>query len=118
MIKVNKKGFSRTVILIGRYALKFPSFQSHKSFLYGCYCNWIERMFYKNWNIYGIDLRHKYAPSIYCFAFGLLQIQKRCVELNRNLTTDEIDYFKDVTSDIKKENFGYYNNKLVCLDYA
>jgi hypothetical protein len=26
--------------------------------------------------------------------------------------------FKGITSDIKKENFGYFKNNLVCFDYA
>ena len=58
------------------------------------------------------------APSIFCSWFGLIQIQKRCTELDRNLTDEEKRHFMSVCQDIKKENFGHYKNRLVCLDYA
>ena len=36
-----------------------------------------------------------------------------------HLTDEEIEKYKDLhNGNFKKENFGYYNNKLVCLDYS
>ena len=116
---ISYKGTSRITIFIGNYVFKIPNIrQGHKLFLCGCYCNWTERSLYKNWYCYSKDFKNKICPSLFSSWFGLLQIQKRCVELDRHLTDIEKEYFKNITEDLKKENFGYYNNKLVCFDYA
>jgi hypothetical protein len=60
----------------------------------------------------------KVAPTIFCTWFGLLSIQKRALPLDRDLTKEEDDYFMHLTSDRKKENFGYLNGRIVCVDYA
>ncbi len=110
------KGCSRIVFFIGKYVIKIPNFLvCHLHFLQGCYGNWSERQYYKS--IKNIE-NSLVAPSLFCFYFGLFQIQLRCIELDRDLTSQEVDKFKDICFDIKKENFGYLNNKLVCFDYA
>jgi hypothetical protein len=59
------------------------------------------------------------TPSYFCSWFGLIQIQARCEPRLENLTEEEIHFYKDLhCGDYKKENFGYYKNKLVCLDYS
>ena len=124
-----KKGETRTVILIWRYAIKIPVIYSHLQFLKGCRSNYQERMLYKNSNLYLVDLKDYYCPSLFCTWFGLLQIQRRCLEMNRDLTDVEKIRFKGITTDFKKENFGFYtkryneyknnyNYNIVCLDYA
>lgn len=119
ILKISKKGCCRVVVLVGNYAIKIPTFFNMKLFLYGCYCNWSERNFCKMFK--GVDENVFYnlvAPSLFCSWFGLIQIQKRCVELDRHLTRKEKYKFKDTCGgDYKKENFGYYNNKIVCVDY-
>lgn len=119
-MKISLKGCTRIVILIGNYAIKIPNFKvSHLHFLYGCYSNYSERSQYKNIKK---NKNNKFsnliAPSIFCTWFGLIQIQKRCIELERHLTEEEKEIFKDICFDIKKENFGYYKNNLVCFDFA
>src|SRR6478609_200260 len=120
MIKV-QKGVTRIVFLIGNYAFKIPNLSySHKYFLQGCYNNWAERDYYKkNINaIYDGNLSHYAAPSLFCSWFGFIQIQYRCQPCNRDLTEHEKEFFNSLCwADNKKENFGYYKGKLVCLDY-
>jgi hypothetical protein len=117
-MKLIKSGATRNVLLIGKYALKFPVFSSHKFFLVGCLHNWQERVFYKASDMYCINTKHLMCPSIFCSWFGILQIQLRATQLDRELTNKEINLFSAVCSDIKKENFGLLNNKLICIDYA
>ena len=58
------------------------------------------------------------SPSLFCSYFGLLQIQKRCKPLDRDLTDEELVSFKYYCNeDCSKTNFGYYNNNIVCVDY-
>ena len=112
-------GTNRIVFTFRNYAIKIPNFlYSHKNFLCGCYANWCERDYckmFKNMPEY-LD---KVAPSILCLYFGLLQVQKKCKPLNRELTDEELEYFKHVRGgECKGLNFGIYNDKVVCLDYA
>lgn len=112
-----KKGTTRTVLLMSNYAIKFPRVSNgHLIFLQGCYANWSERHYCKMFK--GMpDFYNKVAPSFFCSVFGLLQIQIR-VEANRmELTDEQVDYFKDLCTDTKPNNFGYYKGKLVCVDY-
>ncbi|HMT01686.1 MAG TPA: hypothetical protein PKD00_00010 [Burkholderiales bacterium] len=112
-----KKGVTRIVLLIGNYAIKFPNFTfCHLYFLSGCYNNWSERNYCK------VFKKHSYidkvAPCYYCSIFGLFAIYARCKPLERKLTDTEKEYYKHLhDGDDKKENFGYYKNRLVCLDY-
>ena len=117
-MKIDRKGCTRIVILTKNYAIKIPNFLvCHLHFLQGCYSNWSERHYckiMKNMPEF-LDL---VAPSLFCSWFGLIQIQRRCTPKLEHLTDEEIEKYKDLhNGDFKKENFGYYNNKLVCLDY-
>lgn len=116
---INRKGVTRIVFIFDRFVIKIPNFLvQHNHFLHGCLANWNERYFYKRWNKTQFKLLNKAVPSIFCSWFGLFQIQKRCEVLNRDLTLEEIEEYKYLhNGDIKKENFGYYEGELVCLDY-
>ena len=118
MIKIKLNGVTRIVFLVGNYAIKIPNFlYSHQHFLQGCYANWSERTYCKQMK--GIEeLSIKVTPTIFCFLFGLLSIQKRCNPLERDLTEAEVEYFKHQTTDVKKENFGILNGVVVCIDYV
>lgn len=116
------EGCTRIVFLVGKYVIKIPNFKvCHQHFLQGCFANWSERRLYKNFKgAYGCepDIIELIAPSYFCSIFGLVQIQARCVVLDRPLTEQELVTFNSICSgDIKQQNFGYYKNKLVCLDY-
>jgi hypothetical protein len=113
-----KKGVSRIVFLVGKFAIKIPNFTyCHLHFLHGCYANWSERDYCSKFAYYEPVLQ-KVAKSYFCSWFGLIQIQARCEPNTKELSPQEVEYFKDVCTDIKPENFGYYRGKLVCLDYA
>ncbi len=119
IVKLN--GVTRIVFVFKTIVIKIPNFlYQHNHFLQGCYANWSERHYCKM--MYRVENNKFYnlvAPSYFCSWFGLLQIQARCQELDRDLTDEEIEIFKDVCGgDIKKQNFGYYKGKLVCLDYV
>ena len=98
------------------YVIKVANFNHcHLHFLQGCYANWSERQYYKRANKINKD---RVAPSYFCSWFGLFQIQARCLEKLENLIEQEIEDYKDLhCGDYKKENFGWYNQRLVCLDY-
>lgn len=116
-----KSGVTRKVILIFNIAIKIPNTEySHNNFLQGCVANWSERNFckmFKDAN-YDENLYEFVAPSYFCSWFGLIQIQARCEKVVKEIPELEIKkYIPLCGTDIKKENFGYFNGKLVCLDY-
>lgn len=114
------KGTNRIVLPIGRYVFKFANFtQGHLLFLHGCLANYRERWYCKKFkDIEEPRFYSKVCPSIWCSWFGIVQIQKRAEVLQRDLTKSEMLQFKDVCTDLKRENFGYYCGRLVCLDYG
>jgi hypothetical protein len=119
MKMISLQGCSRIVFFFGDYAIKIPNFTvCHSHWLQGCHGNWSERILYKSSTRYGIELKHLLAPSYFCSWFGLFQIQAKCQPKLEHLTEEEKTMFKGITSDIKKENFGYFKNNLVCFDYA
>lgn len=120
-MRIDLKGVTRIVFVFNKYVIKIPNFKySMLHFLQGCYSNWSERDFYKR-HIkaeYSGNMSKYVAPSHFCFWFGLFQIQSKVEVLNRCLTEEEKEFFKAICSeDFKKENFGIYKNKIVCLDY-
>lgn len=116
MIKI-KSGVTRIVFLIGKYAIKVPNFRyQHKHFLHGCFANFSERVHTKSMKCLP-EMYIKIAPTVFCAWFGLISIQQRVVLMNRDLSENEIEYFNFLTTDIKKENFGWLKRHLVCIDY-
>ncbi len=118
-MKVIKRGITRIVILIGNYAFKIPNFKyQHNHFLKGCYCNWNERYYTKQSKGYiGEGFFSKIAPTLFCSWFGLISIQKRVEILTEDLTDEQWEEMKEFI-ECKKENYGYLNGKLVCVDYG
>lgn len=117
---LNKQGITRIVILYKNIAIKIPNFlYNHQHFLQGCYVNWCERTFYKNMKSISHQFHYKVAPSYFCSWFGLIQIQARCEPMTEELTDKQKEEFEPICGlDNKKENFGWYKGKLVCLDYV
>lgn len=118
-MKIIRKGCTRIVILICNIAIKIPNFTvCHRHFLYGCYANYSERNYCKMFR--GMTKFYNLvAPSLFCSWFGIIQIQQRCEPIDFDLSDEQLELLKIVhNGDEKKENFGYYKNRLVCLDYA
>lgn len=117
-MRIIRKGCTRIVFLIGNYAFKIPNFTvCHMHFLNGCQANWKERDYCLTFQSLE-EFRERVVPTLFCSWFGLLSIQRRVTELERDLTEHEVIYFKEQTVDIKRQNFGWFNGKLVCVDYA
>lgn len=112
ILKLN--GCTRIVLLVGKFAIKIPNFSyCHRHFLQGCLANWKEREYSKLFP----DCP-KVNKALFCSWFGLVSIQKRVEVLERHLTKEEVEYFKDVCpTDIKNDNFGILKGKVVCIDY-
>lgn len=106
------------------FVVKIPNFLvQHSHFLQGCYANWSERNFCKTFGDPACEFTNNYfeyvAPSLFCSWFGLIQIQKKCTEKKEDLTEEEKEKYRPLCwGDNKKENFGWLNGKLVCLDYV
>lgn len=116
-----KKGTNRFVLLIGQYAIKIPMITyGHLLFLHGCYANYQERHYCKMMKgVEGDKFYRLVAPSVFCSLFGLVQIQKRCEELSFEMTEEHLALFDSVRGgECKSQNFGFYEGRLVCLDYG
>jgi len=111
-----KHGITRSVILIGSYAFKFPSVRNGmQMFLEGMLANWKERAFYKQNKTY---YKGRIAESYFCFWFGLLSIQEKLEVSHSELTGDEIEFFNGICTETKPVNFGYdWFGRFKCLDY-
>lgn len=114
-----RQGVTRLVLLIGKYAIKIPNFTySHQNFLSGCLANHNERLFCKQYK--GMPQLDKVAYTYYSSLFGLLNIQRRAEIVPFDISSDRSirESFRGVCHDFKNENFGFINDKIVCIDYA
>lgn len=122
-MKMNRMGITRIVFIFDKFVVKIPNFfYQHDHFLQGCYANWSERRYCVGLKKYPSNERlpcaTSVAPSYFCTWFGLLQIQAKCKPKLEDLTEDEVSFYEPLCgSDYKKENFGWFNDRLVCLDY-
>lgn len=120
-MKLNTRGCTRLVFIFNTFVIKIPNFRNkHLHFLKGCSSNWSERNFYKTHiNInYENNMSHWVAPSYWCSWLGLIQIQAKCTPKQEDLTKKEKEFYYPLCgTDNKKQNFGWFKNKLVCLDY-
>lgn len=123
--QLKTNGVTRTVILIGSYAVKFPCVHhNYAMFIEGIRSNLAEGRFV------GYDPRAPIAKTLYSNRFGLLNIQERVRPVSRKnklfrLSLQELclgsDFFNRdfILDDPKPDNFGYTaENKLVKIDYG
>lgn len=112
-----KRGITREVFLIGKYAIKIPSFRSYKLFLTGILCNIQERMFSKGLKT---DL---ICPVLLMSPLGFVIIMPRC-EPSGFKSSEEvfgvIQKYRDagIPVECKPCSFGFLNGRLVALDYG
>lgn len=117
-----KRGTTRTVFLIGKYAIKVPRFwhkfgKGHrwKIFLKGTLANLDEHFWYKC--AYKQD---KLCPVLLKSPLGFLLVMKRAEPLKEEEYDKTIFsiIFKNLPLDNKIENFGKIDGKPVLVDYA
>ncbi len=116
-----KKGTTRTVFLIGKYAIKIPRFwhkhngHKWKTFIRGILANIDEDFWWKH----AID-KDKLCPIVFKSPLGCILVMLRAQELTDNeYNKDKLNKdFAGLPLDNKQINFGKINNKIVLIDYA
>lgn len=112
---INRKGTTRIVILTKNYAIKIPNFYFYRLLLRGILGNLQERKF-------STLKSEELCPTIFSSFGGLINIQPRCKEINRQeftLYESKINKICSIYPVEKKINsFGWYEDKLVAFDYG
>lgn len=111
-----KRGTTREVLLIGKYAVKFASVRSYRLFLRGILGNMQERMFSKNLNVVGM------CPVLFSGPLLLFIIMPRCENpgLTRNEAEEIAKKMRDTGIPVESKpcSFGIYKGKIVAVDYG
>lgn len=111
-MKIIKTGITRTVFLVGRYAIKVPVMRyGLDAWAWGIVSNVSER----EWHTFE-EWKGKVVPVLHSFLGGLIQVYPRCEPFRSGMTYPEFPSFGP--SDKKPENYGVLNGTVVCLDYA
>lgn len=113
-MRVIKKGIGRTVVLIGSFAIKFPSFRNGVlHFVYGMLANLLEG---ERWGL----SKSKYLAPVYITGpFGLFSINKRYKSLlARRLTSKELERLPFINFDNNGNNAAMDNGQIVLIDYG
>jgi hypothetical protein len=108
-------GLTRTVLLVGNYAIKLPTLQSAELFLCGCLGNILE---YRRWHESNNDPR--LAKVYYCAPLGLFAVQRRYFHfLHRALTEQERATlpFRNIDNG-SGTNCAWHNGHIVVCDYG
>lgn len=124
-MKIIRRGISRTVFLVGRYAVKVPSFRGHvhgdmrgriAGFARGVLDNQAEYLWhdFEGW-------QGKVAPVLHSWLFGVVQVYPRCAPLD--VVDDEegratLPLLDPDPGDVKVDNFGRLNGRIVRIDYS
>lgn len=120
-LKLCRNGATRTVLLVGNYAIKVPCLRTPETFYRGLLANLTEKKF-------GACGFAELAPVKYCNAWGLVLIMRRVRPVrHRGLYFLELERMRIVSGladefilyDAKPENFGYNClNRLVKCDFG
>lgn len=104
-----KRGITREVFLIGRWAIKIPSFRSWKLFLQGLLGNMQE----KQWS--GFDER--LCPVVFYTPGGFLSIMPRATPIEC-INDEYLSICDSLPVEKKLCSFGLLNGKIVAVDYG
>ena len=116
MIQI-KRGCTRTVFLVGLWAIKIPTGNSWKLFLHGLLCNMQEAMFGKS----GMD---GFCPVRFCFPGGWFIVMNRTKPLTyeewREFNYEKFIYRESycIPVENKRNSFGVLNGEIVAIDYG
>lgn len=123
-MRIIRTGACRTVILIGRYAVKVPSLRGASSadargrvasFAHGLLANHSEYLWhgYEPW-------AGKVAPVLRSWLLGLVQVYPRCEPLDvvdDDASRAALPRLDPDPGDVKVDNYGILNGRVVRLDY-
>lgn len=120
-MNLNTRGVTRFVFLTRRYAFKVPRFWWYgrfrwDTFLHGLLGNMQERAFAKaGWP--------ELCPILWSLPGGWLVVMPRCEPLADDLTVEQYEAFVEhddyrVPAENKADSFGYYQGRLVAIDYG
>lgn len=112
-----KRGITRTVWLIGPWAIKFPTMRYAGTFFFrGCGANLEEAWKWKDHQ--GKGWTDTMCPVLWCGWFGLFLIMPRLKPYTGNDRPPEYRRCP-YTTDHKPENYGIdKRGNVVCVDYA
>lgn len=107
-----KYGTTRTVLLIGNFAFKFPSCVEWRLFLQGLLANMQEKKF----SGFHPDL----CPVKFSIPGGFLIVMPRCKPLSRDEYEDNLIELSDfgIPVEPKLDSVGWLNGKIVAVDYG
>lgn len=103
------KGVTRWVVITQKSVIKFPSLESYRQFLMGLLSNLHEELWWESSH----DAR--LCPVSWCCPGGFFLIMPRCEPPQLPIDYDHYEY---LPLDAKEENFGYYKDRNVLLDYG
>lgn len=112
-MKINRRGATREIIIIGQIVVKIPKLMGWKSFLCGLLSNLHERIWSKS-----NHFKHL-CPIYFSDPLGFIVIMPKC----KILTDDEYNIKKKNIPTIsivegKCDSWGYYKERLVAVDYG
>lgn len=112
---------TRTVILVSRWAIKVPSGRgvgldatSLRGRLAGIASGLLANRSEYDWSAYGA-WRGKVAPVTHSWLGGFVQVYRRCAPLPPECLLPQLD---PCPGDVKPDNFGLLDGRVVRLDYA
>lgn len=112
-------GITRTVVLIGPLALKFPSHRHRfRYFRQGMTANRLERLTWLRFTFWQFSASERMCPSLWCSPMGLVLVQRRVKPLDRVPLPEELCHIWRWSTDHKRENYGVLDGRVVCVDYA
>jgi hypothetical protein len=119
--KLVNYGASRTVFLIGKFAIKVPKMSEWRCFLNGLLHNMEEANFQKFYAKRGIPV----CPVLFAIPGGWANVMPRVPILSQDewftLSGEIYDTFIDKHSmniEMKRDSFGWLNERVVVIDYG
>lgn len=116
------RGASRVVVLIGRYAFKFPSgslaaYGTWHGLMNGMQANIQESIFFRAYQ------HPRLCPVVVSIPFGVCNIMRRAVPYRHIMPDDTFRLFVDagtfvIPCENKMDSFGYLDGRTVVVDYG